>query len=324
MTIKDVSKRAGVSVATISRVMNDDAKVSGETKEKVRRAIEEMNYVPNLLGRHLRKVKTGMIYILIPAIDNPFYAAIIFSIEKTANKYGYNAAICETFNARDKYSKYIDSVRNKVVDGLIAISPKYDDAIPSDPDFPMVICGESHAGFKFFQVDIDNERAAYAATGHLLSKGRRNVAYIGGENTSGHLREKGYRRALADAGLFADDGLIGRDVSHFEHARAAAGAILASGKKVDAIFAASDILAIGAIREITARGLSVPGDIAVAGFDDLSYARMFSPALTTVHQPCEELGRTAFELLYSILDGRPAGAPETTYVPFSIIEREST
>ena len=323
MTIKDVSQKSGFSVATISRVLNNDDKVSDITRAKVLETIAELNYVPNLQGRNLRRAKTELIYVLLPSIDNPFFAGIVLGIESAAREVDYRIAIFETHGRQKRFLDCVDAVKNKLVDGLIYVSPE-STAMPSDTEIPIVICGESSDNFKHLTVDIDNQKAAFDAVSYLISRGRKRIAYAGGAYTSGILRKTGYLEALKKAGLDANENLIIDNSYTYDDGILAAKKILASGDKFDALFAASDLIAIGFIRQLESVGLKVPDDVAVVGFDNVEYAEMNNPPLSTVLQPRFEMGKEAFMLLYNTLNGTEKRTSCRILLEHKIIERKST
>ncbi|MDR3318467.1 MAG: LacI family transcriptional regulator [Clostridiales bacterium] len=321
MTIQDVAKQAKLSSATISRVLNNDSCVSAKTRERVERTIKELGYVPNLLGRNLRREKTNVFYVLLPSIENPFYSAIVQGIEEEARETDYSVMLCETYNDDKRFIKYAAAVRNKLADGIILVSPMRN-AIRHFRDIPLVICGESDASYDCIQVDIDNKLAAIDAVNHLLGLGKKNIALISGSYASGSLREAGYKAALESAGLELKEELICKDCYHFEHGYNAAMKLMRSGVKVDGIFATVDLTALGAIRALGALNIKIPEEVAVIGFDDLMYSRMNNPSLSTIKQPCGGMGHESFRLLYERINGD--SGKNNLVLQHKVIAREST
>lgn len=300
-TIKDVAKLAGVSVATVSRVLNDSPSVIPKTREIVLGAIEQLNYKPNLLGRNLRRSQTKNILVLLPTISNPFYSKIVKGMEDVAHNEGYQIMICTTGSNIGREETYINLLSNKLVDGVIFLAPEINANQLSEINklFPIIQCCEYKMGAKVPCVSIDNEKAAYDAVNHLISIGHKRIGMISSKNhfMSTIKRERGYKKALEDAGIFFDIGYIKYGDYGFKSGFDAMQQFLKMNPPPTAIFSISDLMAIGAISTIEKNDLSVPGDIAVVGFDNISFSSIYKPRLTTVSQPQKELGKTAMELL---------------------------
>ncbi len=337
-TIREVAEYAGVSVATVSRVINGDPVVKPSTRSLVLDAVEKLHYTPNLLGRNLRQARTNRILVLIPSISNQFYSKIITAMEKTAKADGYRVLVCMTHNDPATERGYIEMLRTRVVDGIVFFSSCLGGGQMNSlaEAFPVVQCCEYVQGSHTDAVLIDNEQAAYDAVNRLLDSGYRSIAFFGSKvrYTSGILREKGYRRALAErqgqserqertGGSGADEGLLFFDDYSYPGGQRMAAASLKAEKRPDAVFCISDSMAIGCIRELTDRGVRVPEDIAVMGFDDTSIAKVFCPAISTVAQPQADTGRIAAEMIIGRLrDGaRPA---RTEILPHRIVARQTT
>jgi len=323
MTIKDVAKLTGLSVATISRVLNEDEKVADRTRDKVLAAIKEVGYIPNLLGRNLRKSSTKMVYVLLPSIDNPFFSGILIGIESAARMYDYRVVICETFGREKRYQDFVQEVKKKLVDGLIFLSPTVSDVIPNGNDLAVVVCGETSDDYDCLQVDIDNHLAAYDATKYLLGKGRQRIAFAGGDTLSGRLRLDGYKKALIESGITPDEDLIFGGAYYYNDGLSCAKRLIKSGARVDAVLGAGDLVAIGFVRELESNGYRVPEDVAVMGFDNLEYSEMLAPQLSTVMQPRVDMGKLAFRKLYDRMQGVDTKHGRTL-LEHQIIERGST
>ncbi|GHU99858.1 LacI family transcriptional regulator [Clostridia bacterium] len=321
MTIKTVAEYTKLSVATVSRVLNDDGCVDERTREKVKNAIKELGYVPNLLGRNLRRGNTKLVYVLLSSVVNPFFAEIVQGIEDAAGETGYRIMLGETYDNPARYVMLSDAVRNNLADGIILLSPARG-AIEYFSDLPVAVCCESHPSYTCMQSDIDNEKAAADAVKYLIGLGRKTVAFLGANHVSGFERERGYRRALLEAGLDVNERAMMPDCVSYENGRAATLELMERGIRPDALFTCSDIIAMGALRAFEESGVRVPEDVAVMGFDDLIYSKMHSPALSTVRQPCREMGRTAFGLLDGVLNG--GATPKRTVLRHELIIREST
>jgi len=326
-TINDVAKKAGVSVATVSRVINGNSKVSPETVEKVKQAIAELDYRPNLLGRALRKTKSERILVLLPNIANPFYAEIVKGIEDVANKNGYSIMLCNTDSNQEREKKYIKMLKSRLADGAILMASEMtsDELTELAQEVPVVQCCEYKVGLPITHVSIDNELAAYKAVNHLIGLGHKKIAFIGAKNQflSSTLRLEGYIRALTEAGIEYDPQYCAYGDYSYKSGFRAMKQLLALDPRPTAVFCVSDMMAIGAIRSAMEENLSVPDDLAVCGFDNIYFAKMFKPTLTTISQPMYDLGCTAMELLLNIIEDRDI---ETIHyiMEHELIIREST
>jgi len=326
-TINDVAKKAGVSVATVSRVINGSTSVSSETLQKVKKAIDELNYKPNLLGRDLRRTRSERVLVLLPNISNPFYSEIVKGIEDVANRNGYSIMLCNTDSDIKREKKYIKMLKSRLADGAILMASEMtcEELTELSMEVPMVQCCEYKEGIPVLHVSIDNETAAYKATRHLVGLGRRRIALIGADNQflSSSLREKGYLKALADAGIEHNPAFIRYGNYGFKSGYRNMKLLLALDERPDAVFCISDLMAIGAIRAAFDEKLKVPEDLAVCGFDNIHFSSMFQPSITTVSQPMYDLGCTSMEALIRMMEGKNTEAPYY-FLEHELIIREST
>ena len=300
-TIKDVAKAAGVSVATVSRVLNTSENVRPDTVEAVKRAIEELNYHPNFLGRTLRRLETLKILVVAPTISNQFFSRVIRGIQSVARQNGYHVMLGITESDREAEREYVEMARRKLVDGLIFLhSALLADEIDSlAAGCPIVFANEFVSNAHVSTVSIDNRRAGYDAAVFLLENNHRRIAFVsaGALYGSSSLRQEGYCAALLAAGIdpgsqpFLYEGLT------FKAGRRAANSLLQMGSLPDAVFATSDSAAIGIISTLAEAGVKAGEDISVMGFDDNQIAEYYLPPLTTVSQPQLEIGQKAMELL---------------------------
>lgn len=326
-TISDVAKVAGVSVATVSRVINGIANVSPETTAKVTKAIQELDYRPNLLGRNLRRTKSERILVLLPNISNPFYSEIVKGIEDVANRNGYNIMLCNTDSDIKREKKYIKMLKTRLADGAILMASEIscEELTELAKEVSMVQCCEYKEGIPVFHVSIDNEKAAYKATKHLISLGHRKIAFIGANNQflSSNLREKGYLRALSDEGIEPNpDYLCYGDYSYKSGLRNMK-KLLNLQERPTAVFCVSDVMAIGAIRLAMEENLKVPEELAVCGFDNIHFSWMFTPSVTTIAQPMYDLGCTAMDALIRIIEGKSSEVIHY-FLEYELIIRDST
>lgn len=326
-TIQDVAKTAGVSVATVSRVLNNSGSVAQGTRDAVLDAIRQLNYRPNLLGRNLRRTESRLVLTLLPTIANPFYARIVKGIEDIACKNRYNVMLCNTDSDVNRELIYLEMLKNRLADGVILMAPVIDSSELSaiGAEFPVVQCCEYKEGANVSLTSIDNYDAAKKAVKHLIALGRKRVAMVSCLNNflSTIQREQGYKAVMEEAGQeLGDRSVVYGDYSFISGYRAALG-LLAQNERPDAIFAISDVMAIGVLKAAREKGLKVPEDLAVVGFDNISFASMCSPMLTTVSQPKYDLGCTAMGLLVRTIRGELRGSEEIV-LENELVIREST
>lgn len=328
ITIFDVAKEAGVSVATVSRVMNNSNVVAESTARAVREAIARLDYVPNLHARNLRRNESGTVLVLLPNITNPYYANVFSGINEKAQELGYHLFLCNT-EGGDPEALLSNAINGKRADGAILLAIDFDEEWIEQygGSFPLVQCCEYAETCPTAHVSIDNYRAAYEATEYLLKLGHRKIGIISSTNRFISTRERmqGYLDALLDANIAPDEGNIGytdEKYGYFKSLRTAK-TLLSRPDRPDALFCISDSIALSAVIAAGELGISVPGDISVVGFDDVLYTKMLHPYLTTVVQPCAELGSRAIEMLHSIIAGGALDSPGVI-LPHGFIVREST
>lgn len=326
-TIQDVAKAAGVSVATVSRVLNSSPTVAEGTRDAVLDAIKRLDYRPNLLGRNLRRTETRLILALLPTIANPFYSRIVKGIEDVAHKNGYNVMLCNTDSNADREQLYLGLLKNRLADGVILMAPETagGELTAIGADFPVVQCCEYKEGAQVSLVRIDNHAAARKAARHLISLGHKKIGLISSRNSflSTVRREQGFLSALEEAGIPMGEGCLAYGDYSFKSGHRAALGLLAMKERPTAIFAISDIMAIGVLRAAREKGLKVPEDLAVVGFDNISFSSMCDPMLTTVSQPKYDLGCTAMDLLLKTIQGE-LKEPVEIILENELVIREST
>lgn len=326
--IQDVARLANVSVATVSRVINNSSAVTAKTRDKVESVVKDLNYQPNLLGRNLRRTKSHIALVLIPNISNPFYSRIVKGIEDIAHSNGFNVMLCNTDSDAQRERVYVDILKNKLADGIIFMASELsvNEMREISAVYPLVQCCEYLENLNVSHVSIDNFSAAYEATTHLCALGGKRVGFIGSMNNyiSTIKREEGYKKALSDAGIKYDATLVRYgDYSYRSAFNATSQMLVNKDNRPDAIFAISDIMAIGAINAIADNGLSVPKDIAVCGFDDISIAAMFNPPITTISQPTYEMGCVAMKLLLNQIN-QTTSDKECIIMEHNLIVRATT
>ncbi|MBB3062405.1 substrate-binding domain-containing protein [Microbulbifer rhizosphaerae] len=339
MSIKQVAKIAGVSIATVSRYLNSPEHVREKTRRKVQEAILQTGYAPNALARNFRRGRTSLVVVILPSVGDPFFAGVMRGIWRVAREEGYSILIRETqFNTLE-FDEYSDIVFSKQADGIILLASTSPFMKEGNGKLgkngghkgeklpPIVIGCETVAPqlSHYPSVRVDNESAAAEATRHLIRLGHRRIGFISGLHTSllTRGREQGYRQAMTEAGLEVADNWIAEGRQTIEGARGAVHYLLAQSPRPTAIFCANDEMAMGAMHELRRAGLRIPEDISVLGFDDIRYAEVLDPPLTTVAQPAEEIGEHTMQRLCRAIGGDDIGG-EPEIVPHRLVIREST
>lgn len=328
-TIDDVAKRAQVSVGTVSRVINNIGLVKKETAERVRRAVKELHYTPNLAARNLRRNESRIILMLAPNFTNPYYSRILSGICDMSRKMGYITLVYNTYDTLSlKEEALTDLIKTNHVDGTIILAINHNDRWLDKykDEYPIVQCSEYVSGSQLPHISVDNYTAAYETVRYLIDRGHTNIAFVGSKNQfhSTKRRYDGYRQALLDAGIQPrDDWKAEGSVDYaFQSGLLAARQVLQAAKRPTAVFCVSDVLALGVIAQAVEFGLRVPEDLSVTGFDDVDYTAMFHPHLTTVRIPCYDLGKQAMLLLQQHMQ-RVEGRQSAVYLPHQLIQRES-
>jgi len=327
MTIQEVAQLAGVSVATVSRVLNDSPLVKVKTREKVLSVINKFDYQPNLLGRDLRRSETMKVLVFTSHLDRSIFANIVKGIEARAQEDGYYVLVCPTSNKLEREQELFQMVKNRLADGVIIFSTTLpqEELSALGQKYSIVQCCEIREASHTCAVSIDDEQAAYEAVSYFIAQGHQKIALIGGtqEINSTHLRERGYRRALEQHNLPVREEWMKFGDGYHEDGARMVNELLQLPSIPSAIFCMSDRLAIGCVNEIKRLGLTIPGDIAVIGFDNTREATMAAPALTTIHQPKFDLGYAAMDLLIHNMTSMDKRY-EKVIVPHELVEREST
>jgi len=306
-----VAKRAGVSIATVSRVLNNSSHVSEKTKQKVKKAIEELNYIPNILASALTKKTTFTIGLLIPDISNPFYSELSRGVEDACNDFGFNTVICNTDYSTQKEAAYINLLRQKSVDGFVITTAHYNDKNVIKlikNKIPVVLLDRNIEKSAEYDIDLvlsDNVGGGYIATNHLIQLGHKKIAcFLGPSEIEVNVeREKGYMKAMKEAKLKIFPSLVVYGDFKLEFGYKKTLELLKQQIIPTAFFAANDLIALGIIRALKSVGFSVPSDISVVGYDNTILAEITDPPLTTVNQFIREMGYHATELLIKKLKG---------------------
>jgi LacI family transcriptional regulator len=330
-TLEEVARLAQVSRSTVSRVINDHPNVRDETKDRVWQAIRESGYQPHALARSLVTNRTQIVGMIIPEavtkiFVEPFFPLVLRGATETCNAHNYQLILSLFSTSSDQVDMYQRVLRSGYLDGVIVTSAAADDTLVANilrDRIPLVTIGR-HPNEQVHYVDADNVGGARMAVEHLIRLGHRRVATITGRLSlsAGQDRLEGYRQALQAHGLALDDDLIVE--GDFGESSGAAGMQALLPKSPDAIFVASDTMAIGALRVLRQAGLRVPRDVAVIGFDDIPASSVIEPLLTTVRQPIERMGSMAIEILLGVLaNDTENGTAHRIILPTELVIRES-
>jgi DNA-binding LacI/PurR family transcriptional regulator len=331
VSLKDIAKRADVSLATVSNVVNGYRPVSPGTRQRVQQAIDELGYTPNLSARHLRHGRTGIIALAVPELMNPYFAELAGAAIEEARSHGYTLLMDYTDGDRDKELMLVEGFRERIIDGLV-LSPvqlERKDVLARTAGVPLVLIGESVYDVPHHHIAIDNVAASHTAVQHLVSLGRHRIAFVGAHpdehRQPAHLRLHGYQEALAAAGLPFEPTLVAATPQFGrEDGFKAMRRLLAQPRPPDAVFAYNDLIGIGAMHAIVQAGLRIPEDIAVIGFDDIEDGRFSNPTLTTISPDKERIGQLAVRLLIAQIEAKAVDLPREMQPPFRLVTREST
>lgn len=331
ITIEDIAKEAGVSIATVSRVMNNTKAVSDELRDRVNAVIEKNQFKPNSLARGLATNKTQSIGIIIPDISNPVFATLVKGANEICHKKGYTLMVSESLGERDREEELLLGLEEKYIDGVLLAGIYVDSQlveIAESMEYPVVLIGQEDVDNcnKLSVVIHDNEEATYEATKLLIQAGHREIAYIGGpehDYSSGVKRFQGYKRALEEEDIKANDYMVYYGDFTLSSGYKGMEKILEDNKDVlTAVIIGNDMMAIGAIRLIRGKGLQVPEDISIIGMDGIEIGAYITPMLTTIEFPYYEEGVKAANVLMDYIDGRQK-KPRSYYLKHRLIQRES-
>ncbi|MGQ9600735.1 MAG: LacI family DNA-binding transcriptional regulator [Anaerolineae bacterium] len=327
VSIKDIARAIGVSPSTVSRAWNNKPGVSVETRKQILRAIEELGYSPNELARGLKLQQSSTVGLVIPNIHNQVYAEIASSLENACTTEGYLVILCNSGRDPRREDTLLYMLRAKRVDGVVII-PGQEPLRLVEPlrrtRIPVVIL--EHVVPGEYCIIVDDLAGGRLGTQHLLDLGHRRIAMISRTRHSGTsaLRVTGYRQVLEEAGISFDDELLVECESGHEAAYLAMRRLLTLDDPPTAVFTHNDVQALGALHAIQSAGLSVPGDISVVGFDDISSSAYFYPPLTTVRYPKQEVGKLAAETVLALVRGNDLPGPWTRILPVELVIRGST
>lgn len=323
--IQDVARLAGVSPTTVSRVLNDRGYISDETREKVNKAMKELNYFPNDVARSLFNKRTNLIGVILPTVSNPFFGELTFYIENICNSLGYKILLCNSLNNIDNEERYLEMLMRNQVDGII-VGTHNQGILQYKNDNMAVVSIDTDLSENIPIIGSDNYNGGKIATELLLSKGCKNIINIDGEfnlRTQARLRKIAYEDVMKSNNRIPITYEI---VSTFDGGNQIqiANKILDEHPEVDGVFATNDLFAAAFINEARKRGRKIPEDLKIVGYDGTETSRSLLPDLTTIKQPIELIAKTSIELLIKEIDGDFSNRKSKIALPVSLIEGKTT
>lgn len=321
-TIREIAKEAEVSIATVSRVINNKGGVNEKTKKRVQSVIEKLNYKPNSIAVRLNNKKSRTIALIMPDITNPFFPELAKFIEKETMKRDYNLIICSSDNDEETEKKQLSMIEQKYIDGMIIVSDYFNKSYLSR-DIPVVVI-DRITNDEFSTVTSKNYDGAVKATNHLIEVGCKKIAHVSGP---GHLkivqdRLAGYKSVVESKKWFNNSYIIDGDYS-LEKAFEVTRCLLNKNKDIDGIFAGNDLMAVGVLKALYSLGKRVPKDIAVIGFDGISFSNLTIPELSTIAQPIDKMAIEATEILFNQINDKNSNITHRQ-LGVTLLQREST
>ncbi|EKF9121905.1 substrate-binding domain-containing protein [Vibrio cholerae] len=306
-TMKDIARLAGVSTSTVSHVINKSRFVSDEIAERVNNAAQQLNYAPSALARSLKMNRTKTIGMLVTTSTNPFFGEVVKGVERSCYHQGYNLILCNTEGDNQRMKASINTLLQKRVDGLLLMCSTLEgerlDVFDRYPDIPIVVMDWGPILFASDKIQDNSLQGGYMAAKHLIECGHKEIGCITGPliRHQAQMRYEGYKRALAEAGIAINPDWIVESDFECEGGYQAFEKLYQRGKLPSALFVSNDMMAMGVIQAASQRGLRVPDDLSLIGYDDVHIAKFMTPALTTIHQPKYRLGKAAVDtLLYRL------------------------
>ena len=308
VTIRDVAAAAEVSPATVSRVLNGKVEVAAELRRRVETAVAQLGYRPNGLARSLRMRATSVLGVVIADVTNPFFTAMVRGIEDVAQAAGYSVVLANSDEDLAKERRYLEVAVAEQMAGVVlapASSRATDVSLLQQHRIPVVTVDRQLAGLEIDSVTINNQLAARQVTEHLIAQGCRRIAFVSGPSVTSTAQRRlaGYRAALRAAGLPSSDDLVKRADFRVEGGYAATVELLRSAERPDGLLVSNNLMALGSLQALQEEGVEIPGEIAFASFDGISWARTLRPTLTVIEQPTYEIGKRAAELLLARVAG---------------------
>jgi LacI family transcriptional regulator len=329
VTIRDVAKHAGVSPITVSRVINDSDYVSDATRARVEAAIEELKYVPNMLGPSLRFKQTMTLALVLTDITNPFWTTVARGVEDVAQANGYSIILCNTDESQEKQEQYLNMLLRRRIDGIVLVpaqsAPEPVNMIQKH-GVPVVVLDRQIPDLEVDIVRADSENGAYQLTNHLVSLGHRRITMLAGPETVSTAQDRvhGYKRALKSAGLPDEAASIYWGAFTIDSGREMAEKALTEKPDLTALFAANNFIAIGAMQVMREKGLAVPDAVALVTVDDIPPTFTINPFLTVARQPAQEMGQQAAQLLLDRVTNEDKDGCRHIILPTELIIRASS
>jgi DNA-binding LacI/PurR family transcriptional regulator len=324
VSIKDIAKAAGVSPSTVSRALSDHPRISEETKERIRRLAQEMEYTPSLVARSLVTRDTATIGVVITRASDPFLTHLVTSIEEVAQEQGYSVLMSSSYTDPDRELEVVGAFHGRRTSGIIVIGSQIDaDYLQMRDRFPLPIVLTNCRTYPY-SVSTDNMAGARQAAEHLIRLGHRRIAYVGNQRSyrSNLDRLTGYQRVLAENRIPVDEDMIVDGDGTLRGGEGALQILLSRTQLPTAIFCFNDMTAIGVLSALQEARVAVPEEVSVVGFDDVEYAAHCHPRLTTVRQPTDLMGQRLIHMLLGLVRGQEDVAPEV--LPAELVIREST
>lgn len=326
-TIYEVARRAKVSPATVSRVLNGKENVNAGLAERVQEAVRELNYRPNAVAQNLRRSRTSLWAVIISDVGNPFFTSLVRGVEDVSQRNGYSVVLCNTDEDPAKEGQYVTAALAEQMAGVIISTSGRSTHITRllDQSIPVVAIDRQPAGVTVDTVLVDNEQGADSATQHLIDNGYRDIACITGPRkvSTAASRLRGFQRAMRRNGVPVRSELIRHADFREEGGYAAMASLLGYAGPPDAVFTANNLMTVGAVECLVDRGIEIPATMGVVGFDDIPWAHLVRPSLSTVAQPTYDIGRTAAMLLLDRI-AEPARAPSTVTLQTQLKVRASS
>lgn len=331
-TIHDIARALNISASTVSRALKDNPLISEATRNKIKKAAQEMGYRPNTLAANFRTKRTNTIGVIVPLINRHFFSSVISGIEDVAYQQGFTVTISQSNDDFEKESKIAQTLFTNRVDGLILSigmnTTTYDHLkLFSERNIPLVFFDRVVEGFKAHKIVVDDFEGGYIAAKHLIDQGRKNIAMIGGPQnlTIYQNRQKGFMKALKEAKLPIDESMIIHNSLSRAEGKLAVKKLLQNLTLPDAIFCANDTTALSAVLFLREQKIKVPDEIAIVGFSNEPFSEVVTPSITTLQQPGFEMGQKAAELIIQqILHKEKNPKFETIKMPIELIVRESS
>lgn len=328
VTIKDVAKKANVSISTVSRVINDSKPVSDEIRQRVLKVIKELGYTPNPVARSLVMKKSQLIGVIVPDISNFFIGEILNGVEEIGKMYDYDILLCNSYGELNQEIRYLNLLKSKQVEGIIFMTWNLKDEHKEffeKINIPIVMINRNTSHLNIPSISIDHFSAAYEMTKYLIDKGHERIALIrtGVENdVFGIDQYKGYAKALNENNIEIDDRLIKNGDFKLEKAYKCVEEMIQNNILPTAIFATTDYMAIGAMNALVDNGYKIPDDVSVVGFNDIKLASIYRPKLTTIKQPIYDIGAVAIRVIIKKIKGEEIDE-NLFFLPHELIERDS-